>query len=201
MNLPSEQQCLDWFKEFKVPRNILQHCLKVRETALILAERFQQRNHPIDIELIDRMALLHDLFKMATINLDAPPKYHRSELSEEELLARENLIKNYPGMHEGEIAYSFLLPKYPELALALKRSASLTEKKECWEEIIVHYADWRTLQNKIVTIPERIIYLEQVYKPRGVSWEEHKAHILKYEDQISEVLGLSPEQMFVEVKV
>lgn len=199
MDLPSESECLNWFKKFKVPRNILQHCLKVRETALILASKFQQKKYPINIELIDRMCLLHDMFKMATVNLDVHNKYHTYQFSEEELIARDKLIKKYPQMHEGEIAYSFLLSRYPELALAVKRSASLTEKKESWEEIIVHYADWRTLQNKIVTIPERIIYLEQTYRPRGTSWEEHKVHILEYEQKITNALELSPEQIFVEV--
>ncbi len=199
MKLPTEQQCLNWFKEFKVPNNIFKHCLKVREVALNLGKQFQDKNHIIDLDLLDRMALLHDMFKMVSVNLNAHTKYHNYTFSEEELLARDDLIKKYPGMHEGEVAHSFLLDKYPDLAVALQRSTSLTERKEGWEEILVHYADWRTLQNQVVTIPERIIYLEQTYHPEGKTWEEHKEQILEYENKIVKVLSVSPENMLIGV--
>jgi len=197
MKLPSEKQCLEWFKEFKVPQNILQHCLKVRDKSLCLGKTFLEKGFIMDLDLIGRLALLHDMFKMATVNLKKHNKYHTHQFSEDELLAREEIIKKYPQMHEGEIAYSFLVEDYPELALAVKRSSSLTDKKESWEEIIVHYVDWRVLQSQLVTIPERIVYLEHTYNPQGEIWEEHKRDIFELERKIIKALALSSEEMFL----
>ena len=38
MKLPTEQQCLDYFAEYKVPKNIFSHCVKVREVSVFLSQ-------------------------------------------------------------------------------------------------------------------------------------------------------------------
>ncbi|MDP3640566.1 MAG: HD domain-containing protein, partial [Nanoarchaeota archaeon] len=66
MILPTEQQCLDYFDKYKVPKNIFRHCLKVREVAVFLAEEWEKQGRAVDKEFVTCLALLHDLFKAVT---------------------------------------------------------------------------------------------------------------------------------------
>ena len=91
MNLPSEKQCLDWFEEFKVPKNILQHCLKVREVTKFLADKLKKQGLAINVELAERSALLHDLFKVVSIREISNNPFHSYTFSPEEIKMRENL--------------------------------------------------------------------------------------------------------------
>ena len=84
ITLPTEQQCLEYFQQYKVPQNILEHCQKVRIIAVYIAEKLQQAGEKVNLELVERMALLHDLFKIACIDKLGPNKYHSYQHNAEE---------------------------------------------------------------------------------------------------------------------
>ena len=52
IKLPTQQQCLDYFEEYKVPENIQRHCLKVQEVAVFLAGKLKNSGVKINIELV-----------------------------------------------------------------------------------------------------------------------------------------------------
>jgi len=66
MNLPTKEQSLQYFEDYVVPRNIYRHCLVVREVANFLAKKLSESDVKINKELVDRVSLLHDLFKVVT---------------------------------------------------------------------------------------------------------------------------------------
>src|SRR3989338_4714643 len=99
--LPSEEQLLQYFEDYKVPRNILQHCLCVQKTALFLAKRLKLKHIPINVDLVLCAALLHDLFKAVAIDLTKQSKFHSYQPSAEELAMWKQLREKYPNMYEG----------------------------------------------------------------------------------------------------
>ena len=170
MKLPTEQQCLDYFKEYNVPLNILQHCLSVRNVAVFLANQLITAGITVNMEFVSRLALLHDLFKVVTIESLAPNPHYDYNYSEEEINSWRELRQKYFGMHECEVAHLFFKDKFPELAQSLKNVSSAAEKSI--EEKIVHYADWRTLNNKVVSLQERLSDLQKRYNEQDDFWQK-----------------------------
>lgn len=198
MKLPTEQQCQDYFKKYLVPINILAHCRKVREFADFLALKFSEAGIPVNKEFVSRLALMHDLFKMAAIDDLKPNKFHQRNFSAEEIAMREELRRKYPGRHEGEIAYQIFKDDFPELALSIKEYNQQSKEKHSWEELIVHYADWRTFRNEIISLPERLAYLKEHYPGHDRWWEERWIKVRKIEEKIVSIINLQPEEMKVE---
>ncbi|MFH1396029.1 MAG: HD domain-containing protein [archaeon] len=200
MNLPTEQQALDYFKQYKVPENIFQHCLNVRKVAVFLAKKVKEAGIDVNVELVDRLSLLHDLFKVVAIKSVEPNKFHKHDFSEEELAMRKELIEKYPDMYEGDVAYEIFKGGFPEFALALKNVSIPRNKNLTWEETLVHYADYRVFQNKIVSLAERLEYLKEMYpKPEG-EWEVSQEHRLEIEHNIMQILNMNPEDLAKEVE-
>lgn len=198
MNLPTEQQCLDYFKQYKVPKNILEHCLLVRKVAVFLANKLKSTGEKINIELVNCLALLHDLFKAVTLKSLEPNKHHNYQYSEEETTMWKHLREKYPNMHEGDVAYLVFKEDYPEFALSLKRVSNPRAEKNR-EESIVHYADWRVLQKKIVTLQERLNYLKETYPRETEAWEGDETIVLEFEEKLMEVINIQPDDLAEEI--
>jgi len=143
IKLPTQQQCLDYFEEYKVPENIQRHCLKVQEVAVFLAGKLKNSGVKINIELVQAAALLHDLFKMAGIKDPKPNQHHQIVFSKEELAMREKLRKEFPGQHETKIAYEIFKDRFPELALTLLHEGDLHITDRTIEEALITYVDYR----------------------------------------------------------
>ncbi|MEK6938560.1 MAG: HD domain-containing protein [Nanoarchaeota archaeon] len=200
MNLPSESQCLDWFEQFKVPKNIFEHCSKVREVANFLAQELKKSGINIDLELVDRSALLHDLFKVVSFKELVPNKYHGYIFSAEEISMWRFLREKFPNMHEGEASFIFFKEDYPELALGLKTICGTAERERTWEELIVYYADLRVFRNEIVSVAERTAYLQEIYPHGSEWWDNELVLIQEYEQKIIKTIGKNPESLSTEIK-
>lgn len=185
MNFPTEQQGREYFQQYKVPQNILEHCLKVRAIAVFIAEKLQQSGETVNLPLVNCLAFLHDLFKMASIDKLGPNKYHSYQHSPEEIAMWQELRKKYAGLHESEIAYSFFKEEYPEFALTLKNSSNPEKRNKTIEEMIVHYSDWRVLGAKVVSLQERRKYLFDFYAlPPSKKWDDDFQEILDFEQKL-----------------
>ena len=141
--IPSEEECHRILAENKVPENIVRHSEKVKEFALELAGKIGG----VNMELVAAGALLHDLDKAET--LEGKP-YH-GELGWEKL--RE---KGFGAV--AEICRKHLLEKVAEL--------------KTLEEKIVYYADKRIIDERIVTLKERIEFVKEKYGSRDARLRE-----------------------------
>ncbi len=192
MILPTEEQCLQYFDEFKVPGKIKEHCLNVQKVAVFLAEKLKEKGFDININLVSNTALVHDLFKLVAIK-DLDENF--GPYSDEEIKSWKELREKYPNMYESDVGYIFFKDDYPEFALALKNASVPGKENRSWEEWIVHYADWRVKQNKIVTLQERLDYLKNTYFTEKVSWDNDERIIKSFEEKLTNALNMQLENL------
>jgi HD superfamily phosphodiesterase len=196
MKLPTEQQCMALFGEYNVPKHILEHCLKVREVAVFLAGRLREKGVKINLELIDKGALLHDFLKVVALN-NLNESYMGHNYSEEEIRTWKQLRNKYPKMKEGEATYLFLKDDYPELALLIKDFSDYKKISRNLEEMILIYADAIVLRNNIVSLNERKSYIKERYGFSNTN--SFFQTITEYEEIIMKEIGLEPEKLAGEI--
>jgi hypothetical protein len=146
--------------------------------AVFLAERLKEKGVPVDVNLIDRACLLHDIFRICELK--------KSEAHE-------------------DAAYNLLKEKYPVLALAVKkhRYSSLLDEKErpcTWEEKLVYYADKRVMHDRIVPLKERLEEAHKRNAPRpkaqgGINPAKIDRLIYKLEEEIFSKIELNPDEV------
>src|SRR3989344_2161729 len=195
MNLPTEKQCLDYFEQYKVPKNIFQHCLKVREVAMFLAQELKKSGMKVNFELLDCLALLHDLFKAATLKQIGQSRFHPYQHTPEEIEALEELKKKYPHKYEGEIAYEVFKDQYPELALSLKNCSDPNSEHSNNEEKIAHYADVRVFKEEVILLHDRFQYLREAYPKPIEYWDIFEEKNRKLEEQLFKELSFKPVEL------
>ena len=202
MNLPTEEECMQYFEEYKVPKNIRGHCIMVRDVAVFLANKLKKTGVEINIELVDKMSLLHDLFKTATIEQLENNSFIDYDYSEEEINAWKELREKYSHLHESEIFTLVFGEKYPELSEAIKNSGDFFDEDKTIEGVLSHYADWRVYDDqKVVTLKGRIDDLKQRYKGRDQDhWDRREEIILRKEKEIFLHLDFEPEQLAERMK-
>lgn len=201
MIFPTEQQCLDYFDKYKVPRNIFRHCLKVREVAVFLAQEFQQQDVAVDMHFVNCLALLHDLFKAVTfpeLKSNSSP-FHTYVYSDEEIAMWQKLRKQFAGKFEGEIAHDVFKDRYPELAAALLRQGK-PDAVLPFEEQIVRYADLRIFQEQVVPKERRFAYLRERYPHPDDVWKRHEERSLLIEKALFARLSFPPEELAVRMQ-
>jgi hypothetical protein len=200
MKIPTEKECLDIFEDYSVPKNIVAHCLSVRNVAVFLARKLFNSGITINIETVDRLALLHDAFKVVTLNELKPTKHHNYEFSSREIEMWKKLRLKYPGKYEGEVASEILSEKYPEFAKLLLDATNPHKLDRNWEECVIHYADYRIFRNVLVTLDERFSYFSEVYpKTDQKYWDKYLAYMKEEERRIMTKLPFCAEKLKEEI--
>lgn len=194
--LPSQQKCLELFEEYKVPKIIFNHCLIVKKVAVFLAEKYLESGNKIDLDLVEKSALLHDLFKMVSISNLGESKFHKNDFSPEEIEMWKSLRDKYPNMHENDVSYLFFKDDYPELAMALRNISNPFEEERTFEEELVHNADGRVLRNEVVTLKQRFDYLKEAYPYMGNDyWDSQIKKISDFESKLMNKINFIPEKL------
>jgi uncharacterized protein len=168
MKVPTHKECFVLLEKYKTLPNIMDHSIIVNKVANWLAHRLHEKGIDIDLEVVDRASLLHDIGKSVTILEHLEDRHH--------ILAEEILKK------EG----------YPELGLVCRRH-SLMEFHNLFslEEKVVKYADIRVKHDRIVSVRERMADLKKRYNvPKGKMIAV--SEVLKLEKEIFDMIGKSP---------
>lgn len=173
---PSHSRCIELLKEQKTPKNIFLHSRKVNAISMFIADILKKKGAKIDIGLIDKASLLHDI-----------EKYHS--------------LKNHFWKHTYEGYNTLIIRGYPKIArvvlkhgldTVLETKYGLTE----WEDIVVYYADKRVNNDKIVSLRSRISYLKKKYgkisKKILDKIKSVEKPLYECERQIFKNLGLKP---------
>lgn len=167
MMLPERPWVFDLIELKGMPAHILRHSLMVRKVAVTLAA-FVARKRPIDIDLVDRAALLHDICKADAIR-DGGDHARRGQRLMEAM--------GYPGI--GAVIGQHV------------RLKGLTLN----EAMLVNYADKRVMHEQVVTLSRRFVDLIARY---GTTDERRRriisqfASTLEVERLVSEASGLDP---------
>jgi putative nucleotidyltransferase with HDIG domain len=175
MRIPAREMCYHLIREMAMPDHIICHSLQVCRVALMLVRELAGQIKPLNQQLVQAGALLHDITKS------------RSFITGE---------KHTDSGHE-------LLVKlgYPEVGNIVRQHVKLdtySKNGALAEANIVNYADKRVLHDRIVTLDERMEYIlshygtSDQYRTRlrwlwGVSSEQEK--------KIFTGLSLSPSQV------
>jgi len=196
--LPTHKQCLRMLKEHHVPSHIVAHSLAVAKLAVFLAERLKAKGVSVDVNLIDRACLLHDIFRICELKKSDYGK------SDQEIAHGGKTKLQQIKSHE-DAAYDLLKEKYPVLALTVKKhrySALLDEKERphTCEEKLVYYADKRVMHDRIVPLKQRLEEAHKRNAPRpkaqgGIDPAKIDRLIYKLEEEIFSKIELNPDEV------
>ncbi|MDO8428100.1 MAG: HD domain-containing protein [Candidatus Diapherotrites archaeon] len=175
--LPSHKQCLNWIQE-KNPANIVQHSLQVNKVAMFLGKKLQEKGQKIDLELLDRASLLHDLDKFETL------KTGNHGFTAGKWLRKKG-FKRIAEVIEHHLTNRILDSDFNEWP---------------WEDKLVNYSDRRIVHTKIASLKERFAYLIQTYgttPERKNTLKKAGQKFLKFETQLKKILksSLSSNQL------
>jgi len=205
-SLPTRRQCLKLMDEFGVPLHIRKHSLAVAKLGVFLAKKLKEKGISVDVDLVDRACLLHDILRICDLKESGYDRY-RQAITDKDRVKWRQLRARYRNLCHEDAAFALLTDAYPELALAVKRHryAALLDEKDkpvTWEEKIVYYADKRVMHDKIVPLKER---LEEAHRRNAaqrncanqakLSTERIDAAIFELEREIFDKIGLEPHEV------
>jgi len=140
MKLPTREEAIQMLREYKMPDNIIAHTMQVNRIANFLAKKINENGTKVNLELVDRASLLHDLDKHLTLETGNHSAETRKILKE----------KGFPEL--ADAAANHMLEN------VIKRNGL-----KSIEEKIVYYADKRVNHDEIVPLKERFVYLRKRY--------------------------------------
>ena len=153
MKIPTKEECIKLLDEFSMPEHIREHTFVVNKIAVFLAKRLKQAGEEVNIGLVNAASLLHDLDKMETLeDISKHGKLAHRWLSEKE------------HSRVGEVVIKHVMHEIAE------------SKDNSWEDKIIHYADQRCNDDRIVSIDERHGYVRKRYSDY---FKEEYAKIVK----------------------
>jgi hypothetical protein len=127
---------------------------------VFLAERLQEAGHDVDVELVDRACMLHDIMRACDFKLKDFSRFEEP-VGEDTKAFWRRLKDKYDGQGHEYAAYDVLKDKWPQLALTIRRHkyvAPISDKDrpQTWEEKLVYYADKRAMHDVIVPLRRRL---------------------------------------------
>jgi uncharacterized protein len=202
-NLPTRKECFEIIGQCRVPSHIVKHSLASAKLAVFLAQRLKANGVQVDIDLVDRACLLHDILRVCDFTNSDYSRFARP-VTEDDKAKWRRLKAKYRGIPHEDAAFELLKPKYPKLALTVRkhRYMSLLDENErptTWEEKLVYYADKRVMHDRIVPLKRR---LEEAHK-RNTLLHDSTAQsklktakvdrlIFKLEEEIFGKIGMNP---------
>ena len=204
MKLPTREQSEQYFETYHVPDNIKAHCFKTNKVAVLIARKLVQAGEKINLELVDRLSLLHDLFKSVVIKNLVTDELFKCHPTPEQIKFWKTMQTKYPYQHETEVFYEEFKALFSEFAALMAHYGDhdifTTEKTR--EEQIVHYADWRVHIDIVVSLKKRIGDLFVRYnqkilsRPLGkLQWDKRVADEFAVEKSLFQKLDIVPSDV------
>jgi len=201
--LPTRKECLALLAEYHVPQHIVSHSKAVAKLAVFLAQRLNKNGATVDIELLEKACLLHDLLRVHDFKESDYKNFERNLPEGKKEKWRQVRAKYKQTDHE-QAAHEILKKKYQALALTIRRHRYMAlldekDKPESWEEKLLYYADKRVMHDKIVPLKERLaeghkrnVYLHGSVTQCKINTAKVDPLIYKMEKEIFEKIGLDP---------
>jgi len=202
-NLPTRKECLAIIEEHHVPLHILKHSLGAAKLAVFLAQKLKEKGIAVDVDLVDRACLLHDIVRICDFKESDYSRF-KHPVTEQDKAKWKQLRTRYKEIPHEDVAYELLKEKYPVLAQTVKkhRYTALLDENErpnTWEEKLVYYADKRVMHDRIVPLKERLQEAHKRNVPlRGTEAQSQiktakvDSLIFELEEEIFSKIGLNP---------
>jgi uncharacterized protein len=209
-SLPTHKESLALLAEYHVPAHIVRHSLAAAKLAVFLAQRLSDKGVTVDIDLVERACLLHDIMRVCDFGGSDYLQFERG-LAEKEKAKWRKLRARYEKTFHEEAACDILKRKYPRFALVIRkhRYMSLLDDRSgpnTWEEKLVYYADKRVMHEKIVPLEERLreghkrnVFLHGTAAQSKINTAKVDPAIYKLEKEIFEKIGLDPLEVTEEL--
>jgi putative nucleotidyltransferase with HDIG domain len=175
MNMLAKKDCFRLMREMQMPEHIAAHSIQVCRVALCLAERLQPMGISLNLQLVQAAALLHDITKNRSF-----------ETAENHALTGGQQLTALG---------------YPEIGNLVRQHVRLDDYSNpntLSEAVMINYADKRVLHDRIVSLDERMHYIEERYGTEP----EHKVRIrllwdktAALEKQIFKYLPFVPDEL------
>ena len=140
MNKLSKNDCLQLMCDMLMPEHIVAHSLQVYRVAACLADHLNSKGNHLDNHLLKAAALLHDITKSRSF-----------ETAENHALTG--------GQQLSDLGY----PEIGNLVRQHVRLDDYSDPKDFSEAVIINYADKRVLHDRIVSLDERMRYIQKRY--------------------------------------
>ncbi len=183
MNLPSDNECFRIIRDMEMMDHILDHSVMVSSVAVCLARHLKIIYPDINVDLVKKAALLHDITKTRSF---ATGEVH-SETG-------------------GELLETL---GYQEIGNIIRQHVILDVRSDTGpvsESEIVNYADKRVLHDHVVSLEERLSYIKVKYgsKPEFRNriqkmWEDTLALELKLFRTFDFTPGELPDKVGLEI--
>lgn len=206
--LPSREECLSMIRDCHVPAHILRHAETAAKLGAFLAQKLVERGIEVDVELVERACLLHDLFRVCDFPLE-DFRWFEQPVTEEDKRRWRRLKARHGHLRHEDAADAFLKDTYPVLARTIRRHRYVsvldeTDRPQSWEEKLVYYADKRAMHDTIVPLEDRLeeahqrsaIAMAKAGVQRSIELEKAvDARIFELEAEIFGVIGLVPDDV------
>jgi len=180
MDIPKD--VLDVWEKYKLPENVRRHCIKVAEVALKIAEKIKERGHDIDLELVKKGALLHDIGRAITHD---PFKHF---ILSGDILRKEGFDNRIVKIVERHFSAGVTKDE------AIKLGLSVIDNfiPETLEEKIVCYADKIVKEDKEITFEQFLKRLDELRSSNPeTSWfiDKTKERAIKIKQELEALAG------------
>ncbi|MEA3378887.1 MAG: HD domain-containing protein [Nanoarchaeota archaeon] len=204
MNIPTEEQCLKFHKEYLMLDGVSRHSLKVRNLAVFIAKKLNEQNFNFNLQLIESAALLHDITKTHQVVIEA---FEQNNI-DYTLNINNSSIKDLIKIKKqwGAIKEKFQLTSLHHpisgaglvRALGFEEVASIIEQHgkpitKINEAGIICYADRKVNGEIVVSLEERFDYMEERYG-KGIV-DELKESTLELEQKIFKAAGIAESDL------
>lgn len=208
-SLPSREECIELLRECHVPVHIIKHSKAVAKLGVFLARRLVEQGIPVNVDLVERACLLHDIFRVCEFPLQDFSRFEQL-VTEEDKARWRKLKERHGGARHEDAACAYLKDAYPVLAQTIRkhRYTAIVDEEDrprTWEEKVVYYADKRAMHDKIVPLPERLAEAHQRNATRrkaaGIDPAEIArvdAAIIELEAELFAPTGLNPNLVTAE---
>jgi len=204
--LPTHNECFELIRQLAVPEHIVRHSVATAKLAVYLAERLKERGIAVDVDLVERACLLHDVVRMCDFKKSDSGGL-AEPIEQESKAIWQQLRTDFEGLCHEDIAYELLRDEYPELAITIRKHKYLAildekDKPVTWEEKLVYYADKRVMHDEIVSLGERLDEAHErharqhsISTQRKFTTAKADAQIFKLEEEIFDKIGIVPDQV------
>lgn len=175
MNIPSKNDCFQLMCQMQMLENIVAHSIQVCRVGMCLVDHLKLQDGQMNGQLVQAAALLHDITKTRSF-----------ETEENHALTGGQVLNDFG---------------YPEVGNLVRQHVYLddySEHQSLPEAVIINYADKRVLHDRIVSLDERMSYIQERYGTRP----EHKRRIqllwektTVLEKQMFKYLPFSPDDL------
>jgi putative nucleotidyltransferase with HDIG domain len=157
----SKNACLQLMCDMLMPEHIVVHSIQVCRVAMCITDHLISKENHLDRQLVQAAALLHDITKSRSF-----------ETAENHALTG--------GQQLADLGYA----EIGNLVRQHVRLDDYSDPKDISEAVIVNYADKRVLHDRIVSLDERMRYIQQRYGTQPQ--HQHRIQLLWEKTQLLE---------------